>query len=429
VGTTREATVTRTEAVTTVPETTTTPPDRATPRCSVAAGSAKTAHGAAPRRRWYVTALVLVATVLAFVAIFSVWVNRQALNTDNWTTTSGKLLENKAIQTQVATFVVTQLYKNVDVESALKAKLPAQLQQLAGPVAGGLRELAQRAAERLLATGQVQGAWETANRAAHQTALKIIDDGGANVSTNGGTVTLNLHAIVMQVAGQIGIDPAVANKLPASAGSMVILRSNQIDAAQKIAKLIRHLAIVLVVLALGMYALAFYLARGRRRDTLRSVGFGFIGAGVVALIVHGLAGTAIVNALTKNEAARPAAQAVWDIGTTLLVQAAASAITFGILVVIAAVFAGPTRYAVRLRRAVAPTLRDRPGLTYAAAGAIYLALIAWAPIAAFRKPAGILIFAVLMALGTEVLRRETAREFPDSGTDTSGPAAEGGSAT
>jgi hypothetical protein len=28
-----------------------------------------------------VTALVLVATVLAFVAIFSVWVNRQALNT------------------------------------------------------------------------------------------------------------------------------------------------------------------------------------------------------------------------------------------------------------------------------------------------------------------------------------------------------------
>jgi hypothetical protein len=427
--TTRGQAVTRTEAVTAWSEATIAVPTRTTPWWSVAADSAKAGQVAAPRRRWYVTALVLVATVLAFVAIFSVWVNRQALNTDNWVDTSTELLENKAIQTQVATFVVTQLYTNVDVEAALKSRLPVQLQPLAGPVAGGLRQVAQRAAERLLATGQVQGAWQKANRAAHQTLLKIIDDGGNNVSISGGAVTLNLRSIVMQVADQVGIDPAVANKLPASAGSLVVLRSNQIDAAQKIAKLIRRLAIVLVVLVLGMYALAVYLARGRRRETLRSVGFGFIAAGAVALIVHGLAGTSIVNSLTKNEAARPAAQAVWDIGTSLLVQAAASAITFGILLVIAAVFAGPTRYAVRLRSVAAPTLRDRPGLTYTAAAALFLALIAWAPIAAFHKPIGILIFAVLMALGTEVLRRQTAREFPTTGAVTPASTAESGSPT
>jgi len=40
-------------------------------------------------------------------------------------------------------------------------------------------------------------------------------------------VTLNLRSIVGQVAGQVGIDPAVANKIPASAGSLVILRSKQ----------------------------------------------------------------------------------------------------------------------------------------------------------------------------------------------------------
>jgi hypothetical protein len=109
---------------------------------------------------------------------------------------------------------------------------------------------------------------------------------------------------------------------------------------------------------------------------------------------------------------------VWSIGTSLLVQAAGSAITFGALVVIAAVFAGPTRYAVRLRRWAAPYLRDRPGVTYTAVGALYLALIAWAPIAAFRKPIGILVFALLMVLGTEVLRRQTKREFPDVRTAT-----------
>ena len=381
-----------------------------------------------PRHHRLVTALVLVTTVLAFVAIFSLWINRQALNTDNWTTTSGKLLENKAIQTEVATFVVNQLYANVDVKAQLQSRLPAQLQPLAGPAAGALHNVAQTAAERALATGQVQEAWKKANRAAHKTLLKIINGGSKNISTTGGKVTLNLRSITEQVAGQIGIDPSVANKIPESAASIEILQSKQIDAAQKIAKAIRRLAIILTVLVFGLYALAVYLARGRRRETLRSVGFGFIAAGAVALIARGLAGTAVVNALAKNESVRPAAEAVWSIGTSLLFQAASSAITFGILVVIAAVFAGPTRYAVRLRRGAAPYLRDRAGVTYAAAGALYLALIAWAPIAAFRKPLGILVFALLMVLGTEVLRRQTAREFPDARTDTPASTPQSGSA-
>jgi hypothetical protein len=378
----------------------------------VAADNANAGQEGAPHRHWYVTALVIVATVLAFVAIFSLWVNRQALNTDNWVTTSGKLLEDKAVQTQVATFVVKQLYANVNVEAELKSNLPPALAPLAGPAAGGLKQVAQTAAERVLATGQAQDAWKKANRAAHKTLLKVINGGSKNISTTGGKVTLNLRSVVEEVAADVGINPAVANKIPASAASLVILRSKQIDAAQKIAKAIRRLAIVLTVLVFGMYALAVYLARGRRRETLRSVGIGFIAAGAVALIARGLAGTAVVDALAKNEAAKPAAEAVWSIGTGLLAQAAGSAITFGVLLVIAAVFAGPTRYAVRLRRWAAPYLRDRPGVTYTAAGAIYLALIAWAPIAAFRKPLGILVFALLMILGTEVLRRQTAREFP-----------------
>jgi hypothetical protein len=168
--------------------------------------------------------------------------------------------------------------------------------------------------------------------------------------------------------------------------------------------------------AFGLYALAVYLPHGRRRETLRSVGYGFIAAGAVAWIARGMAGTAVVNALAKNESVRPAAEAVWSIGTSLLVEAAASCITFGVLLVIAAVFAGPTRHAVRLRGWAAPYLRDRPGVTYAAVGAIYLALIAWAPIAAFRKPLGILVFALLMVLGTEVLKRQTTREFPEAAT-------------
>jgi hypothetical protein len=184
--------------------------------------------------------------------------------------------------------------------------------------------------------------------------------------------------------------------------------------AQSIASLIRHLPIVLTVLVLLLYGAAVYLARGRRRRTLRSIGFAFIVAGAIVLIARSLAGTAVVDALAHTEAVKPAVDAVWSIGTSLLVTVASSAIAFGILVVVGAWLAGPTRLAVTLRREVAPYAGENRGAVYAGAGVVLVALIAWAPIAALRKPVGILLFIVLFAVGTEILRRQTVREFPDA---------------
>ena len=138
--------------------------------------------------------------------------------------------------------------------------------------------------------------------------------------------------------------------------------------AQDIAKLVRKLPIVLTLLALLLYGLAVYLAGPRRRQALRSVGFGFIVAGVLSLLLRGVAGNTVVDALAGNEAVKPAVEAVWSIGTGLLVTVAVSAITFGILVVIAAWLAGPTRIASSLRQEAAPYLRERRGTTYAVVG-------------------------------------------------------------
>lgn len=93
---------------------------------------------------------------------------------------------------------------------------------------------------------------------------------------------------------------------------------------------------------------------------------------------------------------------------------AVSAITFGILLVIAAWLSGPTRIATALRREAAPYLRERRGTTYAVVAFVFLLLVLWAPVAAFEKPIGLLLLAALMVLGTEVLRRQAEAEFPDA---------------
>src|SRR5687768_2020957 len=126
---------------------------------------------ARPRRRGWARALVVVASVLAFAAILAVWANRQVLNTDNWTNTSTELLENRAIRDQIGVFIVDQLYANVDVSAELSAALPERLQPLAGPAAGGLRQLAEQASKEALSRPRAQQAWADANRNAQLALL------------------------------------------------------------------------------------------------------------------------------------------------------------------------------------------------------------------------------------------------------------------
>jgi len=55
-----------------------------------------------------VATLLVVATLIAFLAVFSIWVNRQALNTDNWVDTSGKLLRNDEIRSQLSNYLADE---------------------------------------------------------------------------------------------------------------------------------------------------------------------------------------------------------------------------------------------------------------------------------------------------------------------------------
>ena len=363
-------------------------------------------------------ALIVVASLLTFLAIFAVWANRQLLNTDNWTDTSTELLENDAIRTQIGAFLVESLYANVDVKGELEQVFeqvlqPAGASTLAGPAASGLRSLADQRVEVLLQRPRVQQLWEAANRRAHLRLLEIINGGGDTLSTSDGDVTLNLSSLLSQTQSNLGVGGRLEEKLPESAAQIVLFHSDQLDAAQKGVKLLKSLAIALVALALILFGLGVYLARGWRREALRACGVGFIFAAAAALVARSVGGGAVVDALATTEAVRPAVEASWSIGTSLLVEVATAALIYGVVVVFAAWLAGPTAWAVGTRRALAPYMRE-PRYAWGAFGVIVLVLIAWAPTPAFRLVIPCLILIGLLAAGTEALRRQTMREFPEA---------------
>jgi hypothetical protein len=370
------------------------------------------------RRRRLPLILIGIGSLLAILAILALWANRQLLDTDNWVDTSSELLENDDIRGQVSVFLVDELYTSGDVQAELADALPPRAQPLAGPIAGGLRDLAVRAADELLQRPRLQEVWETANRGAHGALLNVVEGGGDNVSTEGGDVTLNLHDLLGAIEENIGVGAKVQEKLPEDAGQLTLLKSDQLELAQDGVDLLKAAAIVLVVLALGLMALAVFLARDWRREALRAAGFGLIFAGIAALVARSLAGDALTDSLASAESVKPAISATWDISTSLMVDAASATIMYGIVLVFSAWLGGATRSATGTRRLLAPYLRE-PAIAYSGLAVIVLLLLAWQPTPAFHRLIPTLILIALLVFGVEMLRRRTEREFPNASREDS----------
>ena len=334
--------------------------------------------------------LIFVASLLAFLAIFAIWANRQLLNTDNWTETSSELLENDAIRTQVGKFpgrrALHQRRRERRAPDSPGTGPSAGRGQHAGR-AGRQRpeDAGQPGGEHLLGRPVPQQLWEEANRRAHLRLLQVIEGGGDTLSTSNGEVTLDLSSLLSQTQSNLGVGGRVAERLPEGAAQIVLFRSDQLG-----------------------------IGTGRRpavegpRDRLGAPGSGAPGPRRLSRPRMATGGAAGVRDRLVSSPAPP----LWSLGRwrearwwTLSrppspcgpqprprgapaprcsVQAATATVIYGVVVAFAAWLAGPTAWAVGARRGLAPYLRE-PRFAWGAFGVIVLVLVAWAPTPAFRS--------------------------------------------
>jgi hypothetical protein len=358
----------------------------------------------ARRRRKSVYALLVVGSLVAFLAVFAIWANRQLLETDTWTNTSSKLLEDQEIRTQVSYFMVDALYANVNVQAELQQALPPRLQPLAGPAAAGLRELTLRLAQQALQRPRVQHLWEEANRNLHKTLIDVVEHGGNE------NVNLDIGTIVGQLGQQLGVD--VSGRLPSGVATIEVLPNDSLSAVQKAVKILRGLAIVLTLLFIALFGLATYLAQGWRREVLRDVGFAFIAVGIAVLVARSLLGDAVVGSLAKTEAVKPAISHTWSIATSLLAAQGGAAIFYGLFILVGAWLSGPRGFARRARRAITPIL-ERRVIAYAALALLLVLLFWWSPTPGFQRVPTAVLLILLSIVGLEFLRRKAVKDFPE----------------
>ena len=359
--------------------------------------------------------LLVLGALILLVGSLTVWAKRQALDTDAWVAMSTEFLEDDEIRAALSVYIVDQLYENGDVEARLEERLPPELDRIAAPLAGALRAPAESAADELLQRPRVQDLWENVNRTAHEALLRILDDDTREgVSTAEGTVTLDLRVFIVNVGEELGLGDQLDARLPEDAGQLTVLESDELALAQDTVRVVKALTWIIIFAALAAFAGAIWFARERRR-MLRAVGVVFVLVGILLLIIRNAAGSYLVDALAEGESAREAAGSAWIIGTSLLAEVAWALIVYGVVMVLGALLAGPSNAARRARAAIAPTLRDRPGISWAVLAGVYLLLVLWGPVPALRSWLGVLLLGGLVALGFASLRRLAVRELEAGG--------------
>jgi hypothetical protein len=360
--------------------------------------------------------LVVLAALFAVVGLLAGYVRYQALDNETFSDTAADLIEDDEIRDQIALTLVDSLYANVDVAAALEERLPADQKGLAAPIAAVARQLADRAAVRVLERPRAQELWVRSLSTTHEQLLRVLNDDLTNVQTEGGVVVLNLRPLVIQLGDQVAIVGRVAERLPADAGRIEVMDAKQLETAQDVTGLLDTLGRFIWLVPLGLAALAIWLAGDRRRSIVRSLAVGAIVAGTLVLVARSVAGNYVVDNLVQADSVRPAASDAWEILTALLRDGARTLVGVGIVLLIGVWLVGPGVRATTVRRRLAPWL-ERPEIAYGAAALALVLLVWWGPTAQTKRWQVVLLFAVMLGLGVAALTRAARADEGTAGAE------------
>ncbi len=364
-------------------------------------------------RRASIYALIVIASLLILISVFATWVKVVVLDNETWVATSSQFLTDDTIRPELANFLVNQIFSSVDVQTDVQNALPQQFKPLAAAAAAGLRQLAFRTANQVLESPRVQQAWANANRLAQQEFVNVVEGNSEVITQNGAVVTLDVKPILTQVVQQVGLSGNLLQRLPPEAGQIEILTQGRLAAVSRLIRVLKIVAFWFGIAGLALWALAVYVARGRRRETIRAISVALLVIGLILIVFRTQVGTALVNLLVDAESVRPAGNAVWNIATQVLHDSTITILVVAVIGFLASWVAGPGRRAVALRHWVAPWMQ-RPALVYGVYGVILLLLLIWGPTRSTRNLVTIVVLFGLATIGLEVLRRQTIREFPDA---------------
>jgi hypothetical protein len=220
-----------------------------------------------------------------------------------------------------------------------------------------------------VASPAVETVWVQANRIAHQGIVKVLSgSGNGALSLVNGYVVLNLGPIIAQVKDYlVAHGLSIASNIPAINATYPLFEAKNLSKAQEIYRLDLTLKWVLPLLVLVFLVVGIYVARNRRRALIGAM-LGLAGAMLFLGIGLQIVRAIYLNSVPTTTLPADAAAVAFDTLVRFLRQGLRVVAVVTLVIAIAAFFIGPSRGAVRSRRAVRSgidrvrTLTERAGL-------------------------------------------------------------------
>jgi hypothetical protein len=324
-------------------------------------GDVEEEKGPSGFRRFAAWFLAIVAIFLISTAMLTGWAKSTLLDTETFVATLSPLPKDPAVAEALATRIGDAAVEATNLESAIAGKLPPELTIVAGPVADAAGNLVTAAADEVIQSDAFSAVWSTALRAAHKAVLVLVEGNGSIVADDG-TVAIDLDQLAepaIAAAADRGFDINTIAGDDYTLGSIVLVESDALGAAQSTVSLLNTLGWLTVLLALAAAAIALVVAPDRRRQ-LAILGFGTTIASILNLVTLRL-GRGITVGSIPNDIDRSAAEATWDILLQSLRSSLWALALIGLLVGMGAWFFGPGRRATRVRESVGDGIDRRRG--------------------------------------------------------------------
>ena len=338
-------------------------------------------------RRFLASFLVVLTSLVFTLAITAGWTRRTLFNTGQYVRTVAPLPEHDSVTRVLSERIAGELLLLIDVQALAQEALPPRAQILAGPIAGATEDFVRDEVRSLLDSDRFAEFWVNANEFAHTQIMAVLKgEGGAVLTTDDGTVTLNLLPVMNEVlirveeraGGLLGkdvdlpeissgevpdearakLETALGVEVPENLGEVVIFESDKLAAAQDALTMIDRLVIVLLVAAALLIAVTLWISTRRRRTLIQLCTGILIGLVLVRRLVMYVQDQVVDLARTENQ---DAAQAIVDDLMRNFFRLTTFLIIVGLVTIAIAVLTGPYPFATKFRgrtRAVGSSLTN-----------------------------------------------------------------------
>ena len=291
-----------------------------------------------PRTRNIIASVLgVLAVLLLVVGTVAIWARVTVTSSERVADLAVDAFDEAEVQAALSDYITNLVFTAVDVDAALTAVLPDQLQSLEPLLAGGARTAVDRGVAVLLAQRETETVFRRLAERAHRAAMRLLQGDGLldGISVNDGAVTLNLLPLVgrgatrlqdlglfkdLQIpeltadgdpAEQIAeLEKATGRDLPDDFGQLVVYQSDNIAnaqatlrSAQDAAAFAKRAMWLVIVLSVVLLVAAVLVAANRWRAVF------VLGLGVIAAIVVMRGAVERVVAAAPDIAQKPGGQA------------------------------------------------------------------------------------------------------------------------